>query len=58
MELADGLPADMFEAQQILDWEVADRAKAAGANNFSRTIGELESAGYLTSFYQGYRKNH
>ena len=58
MELADALPADLFEAQEIVDREVAERAKAAGANNFSRVVGELESAGYLTRFYQGYRKNH
>lgn len=57
-ELADRLPEDLFEAQQIIDREVAERAKAVGADNFSRVVGELESAGYLTRFYEGYRKNH
>jgi hypothetical protein len=57
-ELADKLPQDLFEAQQMIDQEVAERAKAVSADNFSRVVGELERAGYLTRFYQGYRKNH
>ena len=57
-ELADKLPDDLFEAQQIVDRQVAERAKLVGADNFSRVVGELERAGYLTRFYQGYRKNH
>jgi hypothetical protein len=57
-ELKDRLPDDLFDAQQIIDREVADRVRSAGADNFSRVVGELERAGYLTRFYQGYRKNH
>ena len=57
-ELTDKLPDDLFEAQQIIDREVAERVRSAGADNFSRVVGELERAGYLTRFYQGYRKNH
>lgn len=57
-ELADTLPPDLFEAQQLVDREVAERTRASGADNFSRVVSELERAGYLTRFYQGYRKNH
>jgi hypothetical protein len=57
-ELSERLPTDLIEAQEIVNREVAERAKAAGANNFSRVIGELERVGYLTRFYQGYRKDH
>lgn len=57
-ELADKLPPDLFEAQQMVDREVAERARTVGADNFSRVVGELESAGYLKRFYEGYRKNH
>jgi len=58
IELADTLPPDLFEAQKIVDREVDERVRASGADNFSRVVGELERAGYLTRFYQGYRKNH
>jgi hypothetical protein len=57
-ELAPSLPSDMFEAQQIIDEAVAQRARAVNADNFSRVVGELEKVGYLTRFYQGYRKDH
>lgn len=57
-ELADSLPQDLFEAQQLIDREVSDRIRASGADNFSRVVTELERAGYLKRFYQGYRKNH
>lgn len=57
-ELAGRLPDDLFEAQRIIDGEVAERARTIGADNFSRVVGELERAGYVTRFYQGYRKNH
>lgn len=57
-DLADTLPTDLFEAQQIVDREVNERAKSVGADNFSRVVGELEHAGYLTRFYQGYRTNN
>lgn len=57
-ELAHKLPGDLFEAQQMVEREVAERARSIGADNFSRVVGELERAGYLTRFYQGYRKNH
>ena len=58
VDLASKLPDDLFEAQKMIDREVSERAKAVGADNFSRIVGELESAGYLTRFYEGYRKNH
>lgn len=57
-ELADKLPEDLFEAQKIVDAAVEDYVSACGANNFSRVVTELEKAGYVSRFYQGYRTNH
>jgi len=57
-ELAAKLPQDLFEAQELVDREVAERIRASGADNFSRVVSELERAGYLKRFYQGFRKNH
>ena len=57
-ELAEELPADMFEAQKIIDAAVEERVRITGADNFSRVVTELERAGYVSRFYQGYRTNH
>jgi len=57
-ELADKLPEDMFEAQKIIDAAVEEHVCATGADNFSRVVTELEKAGYVSRFYQGYRSNH
>ena len=57
-ELSDELPADLFEAQAIVDRHVSQRVRASGADNFSRIVGELEKCGFLSRFYQGYRTNN
>lgn len=57
-ELGGKLPDDLFEAQEMIDREVTERVRAVGADNFSRVVGDLERAGYLTRFYAGYRKSH
>lgn len=57
-ELAGKLPADMFEAQKIVDAAVEAHVCATGADNFSRVVTDLERAGYVMRFYEGYRTNH
>lgn len=57
-ELKDQLPNDLFEAQRIVDQTVDERVRAAGADNFSRVVSELEKAGFVERFYEGYRTNH
>lgn len=57
-EIADKLPEDLFEAQKIVDAAVEEHVRATGADNFSRVITELEKAGYVARFYEGYRTNH
>lgn len=56
--LADELPDDLIEAQRIVDAAVEAHVRATGADNFSRVVTELERAGYLSRFYEGYRTNH
>lgn len=57
-ELAARLPEDEAEAQAIIDAEVAERARIAGANNFSRVVSELERMKMLTRYYAGFRVSH
>ncbi len=57
-DLAGKLPDDLFEAQKIVDAAVEEHVSATGADNFSRVITELERAGYVARFYQGYRTSH
>lgn len=57
-ELAGKLPDDLFEAQKIIDAAVDEHVRATGADNFSRVVTELEKAGYVSRFYEGYRTNH
>ncbi|MEW9856364.1 hypothetical protein [Novosphingobium sp. M1R2S20] len=57
-ELASKLPNDLFEAQKIVDAAVEEHVRATGADNFSRVATELEKAGYIRRFYEGYRTNH
>ncbi|AXK44000.1 hypothetical protein DVR09_16230 (plasmid) [Erythrobacter aureus] len=57
-ELADELPDDMFEAQKVIDAAVEERVCAAGADNFSRVLGDLEKAGFVSRLYEGYATNH
>ena len=57
-QLADKLPEDLFEAQQIIDAAVDEHVRKTGADNFSRVVGDLEKAGYVARFYEGYRTNH
>ncbi|CDO38969.1 hypothetical protein [Novosphingobium sp. KN65.2] len=57
-ELADKLPDDLFEAQRIIDAAVEEHVRATGADNFSRVVTELERAGYVVRYYEGYRTNH
>ena len=57
-ELADRLPEDLFEAQQMVDLAVEEHVRMTGADNFTRVISELERAGYVSRFYQGYRPAH
>lgn len=57
-ELAHKLPDDMFEAQKVIDAAVEEHVRATGADNFSRVVTELEKAGFVSRFYQGYRTNH
>ncbi|QHL92046.1 hypothetical protein GVO57_14265 (plasmid) [Sphingomonas changnyeongensis] len=57
-ELAGKLPQDLFEAQAIVDRHVEERARQTSAANFSRVLTELEKAGFVNRFYQGYRTNH
>jgi len=57
-ELADTLPDDLFEAQRIVEAAVEEHVCATGADNFSRVVTELEKAGFVSRFYQGYRTNH
>lgn len=56
--LADKLPHDLFEAQRLIDAAVDEHVRTTGADNFSRVVGDLERAGYLRRFYEGYRTNH
>lgn len=57
-EMADKLPDDLIEAQKLVDQAVSERVRASGANNFSRVVGELEKAGYIARYYEGYRTPH
>ena len=57
-ELASKLPDDLFEAQAVIDRHVEERVRLASAANFSRVLTELEKAGFVNRFYQGYRTNH
>lgn len=57
-ELADELPQDLFEAQRVVDAAVEEHVRGTGADNFSRVVTELEKAGYVARFYEGYRTNH
>lgn len=57
-ELAGKLPEDLFEAQAIVDRHVEERVRQTSAANFSRVLTELEKAGLVNRFYQGYRTNH
>lgn len=57
-ELAGQLPTDAKEAQALVDRIVDERCRSAGADNFSRVVSELERAGFVARYYQGYRTNH
>jgi hypothetical protein len=57
-ELQEKLPADLFEAQSMVDAAVEEHVRSTGADNFSRVLTELERAGYLSRSYEGYRTNH
>lgn len=58
LRLADKLPEDLLEAQKIIDAAVEEHVRVTGADNFSRVVTELEKAGYIERFYEGYRTNH
>jgi hypothetical protein len=57
-DIAQGLPDDPLEAQAIVELAVEEHVRATGADNFSRVITELERAGYLVRYYEGYNTNH
>lgn len=57
-ELSPTLPEDLFEAQKIVDAAVDLHVQGTGADNFSRVISELEKAGFVARFYEGYKTNH
>lgn len=57
-ELAGRLPADPEEARALIDRTVDERCRTAGADNFSRVVSELEKAGFVARYYQGYRTHH
>jgi hypothetical protein len=57
-ELSDQLPADLLEAQEMVDRVVERRARESGADNFSRVLPDLEAAGFLKRHYEGRITNH
>lgn len=56
--LGRSAPLAPFGSQEIIDTVVEKHVRATGADNFSRVVTELERAGCVARYYEGYRTNH
>lgn len=58
LERAAQLPADVGEAERVVQAEVRDRVRRSGKTQVSRAVSELVRAGLLKRHYQGWCVDH